>query len=181
MKIYIVRHGETTENANNCLVGRINSSLTQNGINQAKEVKKYFDNKDIDLIVSSTLDRCKQTAEIIADNKIKINYTDKLLGRDHGEFTGKHRDSVDFNEYWNYNLDIHYDKAENIKQLYDRCASVIKNLQKEYNDKNIVIVTHSGVIRVLYYYFNGIPKDGIMGAIKIENCSVFEYEIGEDL
>ncbi len=181
MKLYIIRHGETVENSNNCLVGRINSSLTQNGINQAKEVKKYLDSKNIDLIVSSTLDRCKQTAEIIAENKIDIIYTDKLLGRDHGEFTGKHRDTVDFNEYWNYNLNKQYETAENIRDLYDRCASVIEELKTKYNKKDVAIVTHSGVIRVLYYYFKGIPQDGIMGAIKIENCQVFEYEIGEKI
>ena len=56
MKLYIVRHGETKENANNCLVGRINSSLTDNGINQCYQVAKKFEDKKVDLIVSSPLD-----------------------------------------------------------------------------------------------------------------------------
>lgn len=54
------RHGETIENANNCLVGRLNTSLTEKGINQAKQVSEYFKDKNIDLIVSSPLDRCKK-------------------------------------------------------------------------------------------------------------------------
>ena len=32
MKLYVIRHGETLENANDCLVGRLNSPLTNEGI-----------------------------------------------------------------------------------------------------------------------------------------------------
>ncbi len=177
MKLYVVRHGETIENANNCLVGRLNTSLTEKGINQAKQVSEYFKDKNIDLIVSSPLDRCKKTAEIISQNKIPIIYSDSLLGRDHGEFTGKPRDSIDFDEYWNYNKNIQYKKAESVRQLYDRVAKLIEELKMTYKDKNIIIVTHSGIMRVLYYYFKGIPKDGILSEITIKNCEVFEYEI----
>ncbi len=177
MKIYIVRHGETVENANDCLVGRLNSSLTEKGVEQAKVVRDMFKDKKIDLIVSSTLDRCKQTAEVISNNKLEIIYTDKLLGRDHGEFTGVSKKSIDFDKYWNYNLNIQYERAESVKGLYDRAASVIEELKEKYNDKNIIIVTHSGVVRVLYYYFKGIPKDGILSEVEIKNCSVYEYEI----
>lgn len=177
MKLYVVRHGETIENANDCLVGRINTSLTEKGINQAKQVSEYFKDKNIDLIVSSPLDRCKKTAEIISDNRIPIIYSDSLLGRDHGEFTGKPKESIDFDEYWNYNKNIQYKKAESVRQLYDRVAKLIEELKETYQDKNIIVVTHSGIMRVLYYYFKGIPKDGILSEITIKNCEVFEYEI----
>lgn len=176
MKLYVVRHGETIENANNCLVGRINSSLTIKGREQAKQVSNYFKDKKIDLIVSSPLDRCKETAQIISNNT-PIIYSDKLLGRDHGEFTGKPRNSINFDEYWNYNKNIQYEKAECVKDLYNRVATLIEELKEEYKDKNIIIVTHSGIMRVLYYYFKGIPADGILSEITIRNCEVFEYDI----
>ena len=177
MKLYVVRHGETIENANNCLVGRINSPLTEKGIEQAKKVREYFEDKVIDLIVSSPLDRCRQTAKIISNDTIPIYYSDSLLGRDHGEFTGKPRDSINFDEYWNYNKNIQYKKAESVKDLYDRIAKLIDDLKGEFTDKSIIIITHSGVMRVLYYYFNGIPEDGILSEITIRNCEVFEYDI----
>lgn len=177
MKLYVVRHGETVENANNCLVGRINSCLTENGICQAREVSKYFENKNIDLIVSSPLDRCKITAEVISNGKTPIVYSDSLLGRDHGEFTGKPRNSINYEEYWNYHKDIQYEKAESVKTLYNRIVKVVEDLKKEYSDKEVIIITHSGVIRMLYYYFNGIPDNGLLGEVEIKNCQVFEYEI----
>lgn len=177
MKLYIVRHGETVENANNCLVGRRNSALTEAGIKQAHEVANYFDDKVIDLIISSPLDRCKQTSEIISKGNIPIQYTDKLLGRDHGEFTGVPRTSMNYDEYWDYNKNIQYEKAESVRTLYDRVVSVIKELQENYRDKSVIMVTHSGVIRMVYYYFKGIPEDGILSEVEIKNCSVYEYDL----
>lgn len=177
MKLYIVRHGETIENANDCLVGRINSSLTENGLEQARKVSKYFENKNIDVIVSSPLDRCKKTAQIISNNKIPIIYSNDLLGRDHGEFTGKPKSSINFDEYWNYNKNKKYETAESVKDLYKRVVKLIEQIKKDYYDKNVIIVTHSGIIRVIYYYFKGIPKDGILSEIKIRNCEIFEYNL----
>lgn len=177
MKLYVVRHGETLENSNNCLCGRINSGLTEKGKLQALEVREYFKNKNIDLIVSSPLDRCKETSMILADNKISIIYSDKLLGRDHGEFTGMHKSLIDFDEYWNYNKNVQYKSAESVRTLYDRVSSLVDYLKKEYSDKNIIIVTHSGILRVLYYYFKGIPENGILSEIDIKNCEIYEYDL----
>ena len=177
MKLYVVRHGETLENANDCLVGRINSSLTENGVKQAEKVRDIFNFKHIDLIVSSPLDRCKQTSEIISGDNIPIIYSDSLLGRDHGEFTGKPKRSINFDEYWNYKKNIQYEKAESVKHLYDRIANLIEELKSKYNNKSIIIVTHSGVMRVLYYYFKGIPDNGVLSEITIRNCEIFEYNL----
>ncbi len=177
MKLYVVRHGETLENANNCLVGRINSSLTENGIEQAKKISNYFKNKKIDIIVSSPLDRCKQTAQIISNNMIPIIYSDSLLGRNHGEFTGRPKESINFDEYWNYNKNIQYKSAESVKDLYNRVAKLIEDIKEKYYDKTLIIVTHSGIMRVLYYYFKGIPDNGILSEITIKNCEIFEYEL----
>lgn len=177
MKLYVVRHGETVENSNNCLCGRINCRLTEKGIEQAKEVAKYFEDKTIDVIVSSPLERCVQTAEIIANGKINVIYSDSLLGRDHGEFTGVHKSLINFDEYWDYNKNIQYERAESVKTLYDRVAKLIEDLKNNYSDKSVIIVTHSGVLRVLYYYFAGIPENGVLSEIEIKNCEVFEYNI----
>ena len=68
MKLYIIRHGETFENASNRLQGRIDSNLTEEGKKQALEVRNYFVDKEVDLIVSSPLKRCVETANIISND-----------------------------------------------------------------------------------------------------------------
>lgn len=177
MKLYIIRHGETFENASNRLQGRIDSNLTEEGKKQALEVRNYFVDKEVDLIVSSPLKRCVETANIISNDKIKIIYDDRLLGRDHGEFTGMPKEEVNFDDYWNYYKNIKYERAENVVDLFNRVKKLIEELKEEYKDKKIIIVTHSGVIRIMYYYFNGIPDDGLLGEVEIKNCSIFEYDV----
>ena len=164
-------------NASNRLQGRIDSGLTRDGVKQAEQVGRYFWDKEVDLIISSPLDRCKQTAKIISNNLIEIVYDDRLLGRDHGEFTGEPKESINFDEYWNYNLNTKYDKAESVVDLYNRVEQLLLDLKKQYDGKTLILVTHSGLIRVLYYYFAGIPEDGVLSEIEIENCSVFKYDL----
>ena len=177
MKLYVIRHGETIVNASNKLQGKLDKGLTSDGIKQAEKVGRFFWDKNIDLIISSPLERCKQTALAISNNRVKIIYDERLLGRDHGEFTGVPKESINFDEYWNYNKNVQYERAESVVDLYNRASELIEELKKEYKDKTLILVTHSGLIRVLYYYFNGIPEDGILSEIEIVNCSVFEYEV----
>ncbi|MDD2391353.1 MAG: histidine phosphatase family protein [Bacilli bacterium] len=177
MKIYLIRHGKTEVNAGNQLQGRINNGLNDEGIKQCIDLREKLKDKSIDLIISSPLERCKKTSEILSDNKIPIVYNQKLIGRDHGEFTGLSKHKVNLEEYWNYYLNKKYEKAENIQDLYNRSRDFLLELKEKYDNKKIAIVTHSGIIKVLYYYFNGIPEDGNFGGVYIENCGFYEYEI----
>ena len=39
----------------------------------------------------------------------------------------------------------------------------------------ILLVTHQGVSKAINCYFNGIPKDGNLQTLGIDNCEVKEY------
>jgi len=177
MKVYIVRHGETESNVKRLFQGRINTGINETGIIQAKQVQKYFEDKDINLIISSPMTRCKETAEIISNNEIPIVFDDRLIGRNHGEFTGNDRTGEQFLNYWNYNKNIKYDEAENIQDLYHRSVGILLALKEQYKNKNIIIVTHSGICKSLYFYFNGLPTDGDFTKYKPRNCEVLEWNI----
>ena len=84
----------------------------------------------------------------------------------------------DFNKSYEITDDLKYKHKENeefsLKEFYD---IFINDLKQNYEDKNILIVTHSGIVRVLYYYFNGIPEDGNLLGYQSVNASLEEYEI----
>ena len=48
---------------------------------------------------------------------------------------------------------------ETVDNLLKRVYSCINDIIKNYNNKNILIVTHNGVARAIYAYFNSIQKD----------------------
>lgn len=176
MKLFVVRHGETKENISKMMQGNMDTLLNETGKLQAKALLNKVEEKKIDLIISSPLKRAYETALIIA-NGIDIITDDRLRSRNHGEFEGMCRNDVKLSDYWNIKKNVKYEKAESVMDLYKRVESLLLEIKENYSDKNILLVTHSGIVRILYYYFNGIPEDGDLSKYNSTNCSFEEYNL----
>lgn len=177
MKLFVVRHGETFENIGKVMQGNMDTVLNEEGKKQAASLIEIVKNSNIDLIISSPLKRAFETAQIISNNNIEIITDDRLKSRNHGEFQGMSRIDMDLQSYWNIKINNKYKYAESVKDLYDRIDSLLQEIKIKYNDKNVLLTTHSGICRILYYYFNGIPENGDLLGYKSENCSFEEYEL----
>ena len=176
MKIYVLRHGETDGNKIGVMQGSMETKLNETGILQALQAGIFLRDKKIDLVIVSPRERTKKTAEIVAPDLPKI-YDDRLRSRDHGEFEGLRKYDVNLNNYWNYYLDIKYQKAESVSDLFKRVTSLLLEIKEKYYDKTILLVTHSGICRIIHYCFCNIPKDGNLMEYVSENCSIDEYEL----
>ena len=64
--IYLIRHGETVDNARQIMQGQTQGKLNDHGIQQAETVSKRLAEEPIDAVVASDLHRAVETAEIIA-------------------------------------------------------------------------------------------------------------------
>ena len=64
--LFLVRHGETDENAQGRTIATTDPSLNSRGAAQADAVARTLSSVDIGLIISSPRRRCVQTAEAIA-------------------------------------------------------------------------------------------------------------------
>ena len=88
--LYLVRHGETIDNAAQILQGQLQGELNEKGIQQAEATRDKFKNEQIDVFVSSDLKRSIDTCRIIAAPHHKdVETTPLLRERDWGDFTGK--------------------------------------------------------------------------------------------
>ncbi|MCM1371343.1 MAG: histidine phosphatase family protein [Clostridium sp.] len=179
-KVYVLRHGETVQNKSEIMQGHMDTILDEKGINQAKVAKQTIDKIGIDLIISSPLKRTLETALIASGGHIPIIKDYRLISRNHGEFQGLSRSEINLKEYWNLKINKQYQKAESVGDLYNRIDNVIKDVKTKYKDKKVLLVTHSGICRILYYYFNGIPEDGDLTEYESTTCSVEEYSL-EDI
>lgn len=175
MNLYIVRHGQTTTNIKNIINGRRECGLTEEGIKQAKQVKKFLKGIDFAAVISSPLERAIKTAKIICDKKIIID--ERLIERNYGFLEGKKKDEEKYLECWNYKNKT--DKMESVQELYTRVDNLIKELRVKYSNKNVLLVTHSGIMRMIHYYFNEIPKDGDLTKLEIPNCKIEHYKVGD--
>ena len=89
--LYLVRHGETVDNAHHIMQGQTPGQLNENGIRQAEEVADKLKDEAIDAFVSSDLRRSIHTCELIArPYGMPVTTTPLLRERDWGSFTGKY-------------------------------------------------------------------------------------------
>lgn len=174
MDLYVLRHGETEENKTGIMQGNMETKLNEKGRNQALSAKKKVKNAHIDLVICSPKLRTKETA-LLAAPGIPIIYDERLLSRNHGEFEGISRDKVNLKEYWNIKKNIQYQEAESVGTLFNRIASLLNDISINYSDKTVLLVTHSGIARVLYYYFHGFPEDGDLMEYESTNASFEHY------
>ena len=174
MKLYIVRHGQTTANALDCH-GSGYEDLTELGIKQAEELRDKIRKYDFDIIISFPLIRARHTVDIININKLKIIYDNRIAERNAGNLSGKNRETENRDEYWNYYTHIQYGTSENIQEFFRRVYNFLDELKvKNYN--SVLIVAHSGVSKAFSAYFDGI-KDGKFLNRGLKNCEIKEYQM----
>lgn len=161
--VYIVRHGETDWNVEKKVMGHTDIDLNEKGVTQAKKLAVILKNIQFDVIFSSDLIRARRTAEIVVFERKTIIQTTKLLRERYmGRLEGKSwvNTSKKLKLLWNklsklndqerkkYNLH----KVENDNDVLNRFIPFIKNISTKHYGKNILIVTHGGLIRLLLYY-----------------------------
>lgn len=176
MEVLLTRHGQTEWNALKKVQGKADIELNGKGIEQANNTKILLKNERIDLIVCSPLIRAIQTAKIINnDRNIPIVFDERLYERDFGEFEGMSNTDFDYESFWSYKQNIQYQKAENIREFFQRVYSFLDDIHLKYKNKRILLVAHGGISIPVYCYFNGIPDRDSLLNLALENCEVAKY------
>ena len=187
MNVILVRHGETTANVKRLFCGHTDAELTEKGINQAKEAYEKLKSYDFELVFSSDLRRAYNTAEIInSDKRLKINRVPELREINFGEFEGHTFDEIMSKDdkfkkgYFHDNWSYRFPNGESLEEMNHRIITAYRNILKENNDKNILMVLHAGVIR-------GILANEISDNYKsywkydIENCGITRIKYYNDM
>ena len=86
-------------------------------------------------------------------------------------------DEVDRWDCWDVILNTKVQNIECIQDFMYRVSSFIEEIKEKYKNKNVLVVTHSAVIRVIHYMLGSIPEDGNLSRINIPNLRIIEYKI----
>ncbi len=176
-KLYIVRHGKTEWNDLNIAQGSKDIPLNEEGIKTATQLSKEIDLSNIDFCISSPMQRAKQTAIILCNNKIPIIYDERLKERSFGDYEGKSMSMDIVKQQWDYNLNTSDNNIESIKECLDRANSFLNDIIKKYSDKNILIVSHGCLIKCLHYCINGYNENTDFFDFSPKNATLYEYEM----
>lgn len=175
MKLYVTRHGETPINARHQVSGLVDVPLTETGRLQARELAQKTLDRPIDLIISSPLQRARETAQAVAAVKqIPILIEPQLHELDYGRFDGTPIDSPEFLQV-KRNFAWHMGGRESILDVAARVYPCLERIRSTYPDKHILIVCHGTVCRVIHAYFTDLTNDAFWDSIPA-NCELREYD-----
>ena len=179
MKIYYVRHGQTDWNLERKMQGGgTERPLNETGIKQANETKKELEDVKYDIIIRSPMHRAKQTAEIINENKqVETIIDDRIRERELVEFEVHDITEEIENKIWDYNLNYKISGGESLYDFEKRILDFFKDIKQKYSDKNVLIVAHGGIAKVIKAYIYGMPESKNLSEIKMKNCEIIETEI----
>lgn len=150
---YIARHGQTINNANKRLSGWIDTPLTENGLAPTLSVINKLKNVRIDDIYASDVGRAFITAYIIARG---LGFTDEIKRlpdlREVNYGVAANMPTVEaYKLFPKLDRDTHFKppEGESLDEMQKRVFATIDEIDKVYNDANILLVCHSGVMAAL--------------------------------
>ena len=152
MKLYIIRHGETSWNAEGRLQGQTDIPLNENGIRLAKITGEALKEVPFDLAISSPLKRARQTADLVlAGRQVPVLEDARIEELSFGSWEGLGCRKANFeipSEHFQdfYQDPFHFQTAadgETITQLCARTRAFWDELvsNPDWKDKTILIAS----------------------------------------
>ena len=165
--LYLVRHGETVDNANQIMQGQTQGELNENGLRQARELSESWKDREIDVVLASDLKRSMDTARIIAEpHQLEVLTTPLLRERDWGSFTGRFIPSLK-GEVWP-------DDIETLENLLSRAGEFITYVKTTFPGKKVLAVGHGIINKAIQAVYYGKSMSEIQ---KMTNAEVRVLEL----
>jgi len=185
-RLYLVRHGETELNVKKVCYGWTDCPLNQNGIQQAQKVARLLQDMTFDAVISSPLQRAKETAamvgkippeELILDERLKeLNF---------GSWEGKHYLTIQEEDPENWHTWVeHWKEAappggESFVQMYQRVEESVKEILEKFDQKTLLLVSHQGCLRTIMCILLHMGYEGFMHFnFQQDTYSLLEVENG---
>lgn len=177
MKLYLVRHGETSWNIGRKVQGQTDIPLNETGVRQAEKVREELKNEVFDICYCSPLMRARRTAEIATDGRLEIVIDENLKERGFGELEGT--DSA----HWEIDgfsrvLNTNEFGIEPVRDVLARAKKFLERVKAENSDEaKILMVGHGTLLKMLHYNIVGYDDETDFREFYMENGEIVEYDI----
>jgi len=172
--IYLVRHGETplTPFRKFSGDGPLNPALTAKGLLEADLVAQEIAKIQPDALITSPLQRTRQTAEIISKAtglpvSVDAIWTECSFGVWDGMSIDEVREAFQ-EEYAHWLASTSYapPEGESYESAMARALQGLLGLVDEYPGKKVCVVTHNGII-----------KTALAAAMKVDSTAIFNIDV----
>lgn len=160
MIITLLRHGEVIEEYQGKYNGHIDIPLSKNGKLQVIQIAATLKNENFDAIYCSDLLRAKQTLEAF-EYKVTPILTKNLREKSWGIHEGKSFQEIEESgiKYKNFEQWLNDLDGENSQEYINNTYKYFKDNIIDSQNKNILIVTHSGLIKSILSLLLKIPME----------------------
>ena len=158
-QLFFIRHGQTEANVKGILTGRLETNLTQKGIDDAIALSKEL-TEEFDYYYCSPLTRTHQTLRAIKGD-VDFIIDERITEVSSGDWQGKLKSELPEVEYDLYKKgQINPPNGESLEDVDKRIISFLEDMFSKYkSDEKILVVTHNAFMRNLKRMF--IDKDKV--------------------
>lgn len=166
-RLILIRHGQTEFNLGGRMQGQLDTPLTEAGRAEAREAATELASWPIGTVVSSDLERARDTAEVLS-NALGLPFStdSRLRETDLGDWQGKAHEEVDSvfpgqRTHWRLNPTWAPPGGETRLEVSERAATVVDELMGSdtWNAGAVMLVAHGGTIAALTSRLVGIPTE----------------------
>jgi len=177
-ELLCIRHGETDWNRQQRFQGQIDVPLNATGLAQAQRLAVRLAAEPPDLLISSDLQRALQTAQPLAQawglplqpmRGLREQSFGILEGLTVAEIQQQH--PVLWQQWLAQRGDFALPGGESLLQFHSRVLAAVNDLISANPGRRLVLVTHGGVLDMLWRSAGQLPLDGLRDCL-IPNCGI---------
>lgn len=180
--IILLRHGETDWNAQRRIQGQTDTVMNEQGRAQSRALVAATLGLQIDALYSSDLARALDSAAYLADARaLTVVAVPQLRERHFGMFQGvtgadaQSRWPAEYARYRQRDPEQTLGDGESLRQLQRRVITVCEELIARHHGEHIALLTHAGVIDIVYRHALGLPLHAAR-EVEIGNASVHRFD-----
>ncbi|MEI6127745.1 MAG: histidine phosphatase family protein [Pseudomonadota bacterium] len=186
-RLYLVRHGELTTSQEWRYVGHMDVDLNSAGVEQLQRLGARLKDETIDVVLSSDLKRTVRSAEIISATIGRSpipepDFREISLGCWEGMTMNEIVEKFP-EEFEKRSLNIaeyRIEGGESFADVHSRAIPRLMSYLAEYKGKNILLVAHGGVNRVILCHVLGVSLKNLTRIDQSYGClNIIDYFNGE--
>ena len=177
---YLARHGQTEWNVERRIQGQLDSFLTPEGQQQASQLAGQCRELNITQVLTSSLGRAVQTANICAQQlnitvKSVSGFEERHFGLWQGKLVSEVNDDVHYNEITSQITDCKPEQGESAKELLARFTKALTNQLQTENNETFLIVSHGDILRSFMAQF----EEPLSSEASLSDASLSEAALSE--
>ena len=184
--LWLIRHGETSWNAEGRVQGQTDVPLSEVGHAQARAVATLFAGRQIDALYSSDLQRVTQTAQPVAQALgLAIRVEPMLRERHYGMFETltyaevKVRHPEEYARFKAHDPEFDFRGGEGLRVFFERSVACLTTIAARHAGEEVLIFTHGGVLDMAYRHAKQLGFASKRD-FEIPNAALNQIEIAGD-